>query len=139
VTLKDPSGLSVLSPNASVASNPAASAPSSSSTSAPAQVSWLDAVVAGQQQLLAEEALQRAGVQADRAGAQVAEVAKAVTAAMLEKHILLNRTSETVLRFLPPSLLTTKQVDGAIRALDEAFAARKSPHVPEFAAATEPL
>lgn len=37
---------------------------------------------------------------------------------MLEKHILLNRTSETVLRFLPPFLITRAQVDETITALE---------------------
>ncbi|MBE7180641.1 MAG: aspartate aminotransferase family protein [Terriglobus roseus] len=37
---------------------------------------------------------------------------------MLEKHILLNRTSETVLRFLPPFLLTRAQVDETMAALE---------------------
>ena len=36
---------------------------------------------------------------------------------MLEKHILLNRTSETVLRFLPPFLMTHAQVDETVTAL----------------------
>jgi acetylornithine aminotransferase/acetylornithine/N-succinyldiaminopimelate aminotransferase len=47
-----------------------------------------------------------------------AETAKSVTAAMLEHHILINRTSETVLRFLPPYVLGKSQVDLAIAALD---------------------
>ena len=37
---------------------------------------------------------------------------------LLEQHILLNRTSETVLRFLPPFLLTRAQVDQTIAALE---------------------
>ncbi len=38
---------------------------------------------------------------------------------MFEKRILLNRTSETVLRFLPPFLITRQEVDFTITALDE--------------------
>jgi acetylornithine/N-succinyldiaminopimelate aminotransferase len=48
-----------------------------------------------------------------------AELAKAVLAAMVERRILINRTSETVLRFLPPYILGREHVDTAITALDE--------------------
>ena len=48
-----------------------------------------------------------------------AELAKAAFAEMTARHILINRTSETVLRFLPPYLLGFNHVDEAIRALDE--------------------
>jgi acetylornithine/N-succinyldiaminopimelate aminotransferase len=48
-----------------------------------------------------------------------AELAKAVLAAMLERRIVINRTSETVLRFLPPYILGREHVDTAIQALDE--------------------
>ncbi len=37
---------------------------------------------------------------------------------MFERHTLLNRTSETVLRFLPPFLITRAQVDETVAALD---------------------
>ena len=48
-----------------------------------------------------------------------AEDAKTVLAQMMKQHhILLNRTSETVLRFLPPYILEKKHVDIAIAALD---------------------
>ena len=47
-----------------------------------------------------------------------ADMAKDVVAQMLERHILINRTSETVLRFLPPYILNTADVDTAIAALD---------------------
>lgn len=47
-----------------------------------------------------------------------AEVAKELADRMLfERHILLNRTSETVLRFLPPYLITKAHVDETIAAL----------------------
>jgi acetylornithine aminotransferase/acetylornithine/N-succinyldiaminopimelate aminotransferase len=47
-----------------------------------------------------------------------AEFAKKVASAMLEQHIIINRTSETVLRFLPPFILERKHVDAAVAALD---------------------
>jgi acetylornithine aminotransferase/acetylornithine/N-succinyldiaminopimelate aminotransferase len=47
------------------------------------------------------------------------ELAKQILAGMMAKHILLNRTHETVLRFLPPFLITTAHVDQTIAALDE--------------------
>ena len=48
-----------------------------------------------------------------------AEHASAVAAAMLDRRIILNRTSETVLRFLPPYILEKQHVDLAIAALDD--------------------
>jgi len=47
------------------------------------------------------------------------ETAKAITAQMLDRNIIINRTSETVLRFLPPYILQREHVDTAIAALDE--------------------
>jgi acetylornithine aminotransferase/acetylornithine/N-succinyldiaminopimelate aminotransferase len=47
------------------------------------------------------------------------ELAKTCVAEMLKRHILINCTSETVLRFLPPYILERKHVDQAISALDE--------------------
>jgi acetylornithine aminotransferase/acetylornithine/N-succinyldiaminopimelate aminotransferase len=38
---------------------------------------------------------------------------------MMERRILINRTSETVLRFLPPYILGKSHVDLAIAALDD--------------------
>ena len=46
-------------------------------------------------------------------------LAKSVLAGMMERHILINRTHETVLRFLPPFLITREHVDQAIDALNE--------------------
>jgi acetylornithine aminotransferase/acetylornithine/N-succinyldiaminopimelate aminotransferase len=51
-----------------------------------------------------------------------AELAKAAFAEMSARHILINRTSETVLRFLPPYVLGIGDVDEALRALDETLA-----------------
>ena len=47
------------------------------------------------------------------------ELAKYVVAQMLERHIIINRTSETVLRFLPPFIVEQKHIDQAVQALDE--------------------
>jgi acetylornithine/N-succinyldiaminopimelate aminotransferase len=49
------------------------------------------------------------------------ELAAQVAAAMMSQRIILNRTSETVLRFLPPYILERSHVDTAIAALDEIF------------------
>ena len=48
-----------------------------------------------------------------------AELAQQVAEQMMERRIIVNRTSETVLRFLPPYLLKREHVETAIRALDE--------------------
>ncbi len=50
-----------------------------------------------------------------------AELGKTVVAEMLKRHILINCTSDTVLRFLPPFILKKAHVDTAIAALDEIF------------------
>lgn len=47
-----------------------------------------------------------------------ADLAKQVVADMLAKRILINRTSETVLRFLPPYVLEKSHIDEAVAALD---------------------
>jgi acetylornithine aminotransferase/acetylornithine/N-succinyldiaminopimelate aminotransferase len=46
------------------------------------------------------------------------ELAKNAASEMMGRHIVINRTSETVLRFLPPYILERKHVDRAIAALD---------------------
>lgn len=50
-----------------------------------------------------------------------ADLAAKVASKMMDHHIIINRTSETVLRFLPPYILERKHVDIAIAALDEIF------------------
>jgi acetylornithine/N-succinyldiaminopimelate aminotransferase len=50
-----------------------------------------------------------------------ADLAKATVAEMLKRRIVINCTSDTVLRFLPPYILERKHVDEAIKALDEIF------------------
>ena len=54
------------------------------------------------------------GVEMESAG-----VAKAVVKQMLERGVILNRTDETVVRFLPPYLITKQHVDVAIRQLEQ--------------------
>jgi acetylornithine aminotransferase/acetylornithine/N-succinyldiaminopimelate aminotransferase len=53
-----------------------------------------------------------------------AETAKAAVQQLLDRGILINRTHETVLRFLPPYVIQTKHVDEVIRALDAALSAK---------------
>jgi acetylornithine/N-succinyldiaminopimelate aminotransferase len=60
-----------------------------------------------------------------------AELAKQVASAMMERRILINRTSETVLRFLPPFILGKDDVDKAIDALDSIL----TEHAPQAAGA----
>jgi acetylornithine/N-succinyldiaminopimelate aminotransferase len=50
------------------------------------------------------------------------ETAKAVLSELLAKGILINRTHETVLRFLPPYIIEKKHVDEVVRELDKALA-----------------
>jgi acetylornithine/N-succinyldiaminopimelate aminotransferase len=52
-----------------------------------------------------------------------ADLAKRVAAQLMDRHIIVNRTSETVLRFLPPFILERKHVETAIKALDEIVSA----------------
>jgi acetylornithine aminotransferase/acetylornithine/N-succinyldiaminopimelate aminotransferase len=54
-----------------------------------------------------------------------ADTAKAVVSTLLAKRILINRTHETVLRFLPPYIIQEKHVDDVIRALDSALAVKR--------------
>lgn len=48
-----------------------------------------------------------------------ADLAKQVAAQMMERRIIINRTSEIVLRFLPPYILEREHVEIAVNALDE--------------------
>jgi acetylornithine/N-succinyldiaminopimelate aminotransferase len=52
-----------------------------------------------------------------------ADLAKRVAAQLMDRHIIVNRTSETVLRFLPPFILERKHVETVIKALDEIVSA----------------
>jgi len=51
-----------------------------------------------------------------------AELAKRAAGEMMAQRIIINRTSETVLRFLPPFVLERKHVDQAVAALDAILA-----------------
>jgi acetylornithine/N-succinyldiaminopimelate aminotransferase len=62
-----------------------------------------------------------------------AELAKTVLAEMLRRRILINRTSETVLRFLPPFILGKEHVDEAIEALDTILTEHSPAHAGEQA------
>ncbi len=57
-----------------------------------------------------------------------AELAKLTVAEMLKRRILINCTSDTVLRFLPPYILERSHVDTAIAALDEIFLEHAAAH-----------
>jgi acetylornithine aminotransferase/acetylornithine/N-succinyldiaminopimelate aminotransferase len=57
-----------------------------------------------------------------------ADLAKLAVAEMLKRHILINCTSDTVLRFLPPFILERTDVDTAIKALDEIFTQYAAAH-----------
>jgi acetylornithine/N-succinyldiaminopimelate aminotransferase len=50
-----------------------------------------------------------------------ADLAKAVAAELLGQKVIINRTSEVVLRFLPPFVIEKKHIDRAIDALDAAL------------------
>jgi acetylornithine/N-succinyldiaminopimelate aminotransferase len=49
------------------------------------------------------------------------ELAKAVTQQLLQEGTIINRTHETVLRFLPPYVIQKKHVDQVVKALDTAL------------------
>ena len=57
-----------------------------------------------------------------------ADQAKAVVTELLAKGILINRTHDTVLRFLPPYIIEKKHVDEVIHALDRALAGEQTKH-----------
>jgi acetylornithine aminotransferase/acetylornithine/N-succinyldiaminopimelate aminotransferase len=49
------------------------------------------------------------------------QLAKAVAKQLLQEGIIINRTHETVLRFLPPYIIQKKHIDQLIKALDVAL------------------
>jgi acetylornithine/N-succinyldiaminopimelate aminotransferase len=57
-----------------------------------------------------------------------APLAKQVVQEMLKRHILINCTSDTVLRFLPPFILEKTHVDHAIAALDDILTDLENTH-----------
>jgi len=54
------------------------------------------------------------------------DLAKSVVANLLSNGIMINRTHETVLRFLPPYIIKKKHVDEVVRALDSALSGTKT-------------
>jgi acetylornithine/N-succinyldiaminopimelate aminotransferase len=56
-----------------------------------------------------------------------ADLAKQIAARMLERRILINRTSETVLRFLPPYIMGREHVDTTVSALNEILTEESAP------------
>lgn len=63
-----------------------------------------------------------------------AELAQRIAAQLLERRIIINRTSENVLRFLPPYILERSHVDTAVQALDELLTADTKAHAGAFPA-----
>lgn len=55
-----------------------------------------------------------------------AETAKAVVVQLLKQGILVNRTHDVVVRFLPPYIIEKKHIDEVVQALDQTLASR--PH-----------
>jgi acetylornithine aminotransferase/acetylornithine/N-succinyldiaminopimelate aminotransferase len=55
-----------------------------------------------------------------------ADTAKAVVTNLLQNKILINRTHETVLRFLPPYIIQKRHVDEVVRALNSALSSSAS-------------
>ncbi len=66
------------------------------------------------------------------------EIAKSLLSGMMDRHILLNRTHENVLRLLPPYLIITEHVDRAISAMDELLEEAAAHHLPSPANASLP-
>ena len=61
------------------------------------------------------------------------ELAKTLLDGMMSRRILLNRTHETVLRFLPPYLITREHVDHAVAALDALLTEQMTASTPALA------
>lgn len=57
-----------------------------------------------------------------------ADLGKHTVQAMLQRHILINCTSDTVLRFLPPYIVGKQHIDTAVEALDEIFTEYETTH-----------
>ena len=63
-----------------------------------------------------------------------ADLAKHVVTEMLKRHIVINCTSDTVLRFLPPYIFERSHVDTTIAALDQVFSEYAAEHTAAHAA-----
>jgi acetylornithine aminotransferase/acetylornithine/N-succinyldiaminopimelate aminotransferase len=59
-----------------------------------------------------------------------ADAAKLVVTQLMNRHVLINRTNETVLRFLPPYIIAKKDVDKVVQELDSALQSVGSAQVP---------
>jgi acetylornithine/N-succinyldiaminopimelate aminotransferase len=62
-----------------------------------------------------------------------ADLAKHAVTAMLKEHVIINCTSDTVLRFLPPYIFERAHVDTTIAALDKVFTEFAAEPVPALA------
>lgn len=60
-----------------------------------------------------------------------ADLAKAVVKKLMERGILINRTNETALRFLPPYIIEKKHIYELTRALDQTLRELKPAHLKE--------
>jgi acetylornithine/N-succinyldiaminopimelate aminotransferase len=56
-----------------------------------------------------------------------ADTAKAMVSELLVQGILINRTHDTVLRFLPPYIIQAKHIDQLAKALDHALTNLEDP------------
>ena len=56
-------------------------------------------------------------------GVELTRDAAAVVPAALERRVIVNRTAETVIRLLPPYVITEREVDEAVDRLDAALTA----------------
>lgn len=61
-----------------------------------------------------------------------ADAARAVVKQMLERGVILNRTDETVVRFLPPFVITKQHVDVAIRQLNQVLGQASRTQLPRI-------
>jgi acetylornithine/N-succinyldiaminopimelate aminotransferase len=61
---------------------------------------------------------------------EAADLAKALVSELLAQGFLINRTHETVLRFLPPYIMQTSQIDELITALERALRKLENPSLP---------
>ena len=60
-----------------------------------------------------------------------ADLAKEVARKVLERGVIINRTHETVLRFLPPYIIEKKHVEAVVAALDWALRGSRADAVPK--------
>ena len=65
-----------------------------------------------------------------------ADLAKSVVPAMLEEGVIINRTHETTLRFLPPYTIRKKHIDQVVSALDSVL--KKLKHLQSTSSAQKP-